>query len=265
MKRLFLSWHAPSTRQWYPVGRLSADGRAFEFVYTRGALQARAESGFQPLPAFPELESTYRSAELFPLFANRLLPPSRPEYADFVGWMSVPRDEADPLDVLGRSGGHRATDRFEVFPEPRQDADGYYRLHFFVHGLSHFPITSRSRAATLQPGERLLLMHDFQNEHDPRALMLRTAESAPGDLHMVGFCPRYLTEDVFAARQAAEPPEVTVTRTNPPPAPVQFRLLCQVRYRGADGYRPFSGEPYKPIARTGTSLEEQSLGMKKAG
>ena len=37
-----------------------------------------------------DLHGVYESAVLFPLFANRLLSKTRPEYRDFLAWLDVP-------------------------------------------------------------------------------------------------------------------------------------------------------------------------------
>ena len=254
MNRLFLAWRDPHSRSWYPVGRLDVVGGVFQFVYLKGALQARDEAGFCPFSSFPNLTAAYVSSELFPLFSNRLMPQTRPDYAEYAQWLSIAEHEDDPIALLGRSGGQRATDTLEVFPCPERDAQGHYHIHFFVHGLRHMPACSLQRTECLQPGERLLLMHDFQNAHDPRALMLRTDEQKPGDVHNVGFCPRYLVEDIFQLLTQRNLPltnavTVAVERVNPTPAPTQFRLLCSMTMRWPDGFTPFSTDLYLPIAQ----------------
>lgn len=250
MTTLFLAWRSPRTRSWYTVGRLTADG-LYRFVYTHGAEEAERAGSFAMLPDFPERDQVYESEELFPLFANRLLPRSRPDYPEWVEWLSLAEHEDDPVALLARSGGQRATDSFEVFPCPQQQADGTYHLHFFAHGLRHFPAASAERTARLQPGETLLLMHDFQNPADPRALMLRTAEQEPNDIHSVGFCPCYLLEDILdLLSQDSRTAQIAVERINPPPAPLQFRLLCSLTLRWPAGFQPFSGNVYQPIPQT---------------
>ncbi|MEJ7618801.1 MAG: HIRAN domain-containing protein [Pyrinomonadaceae bacterium] len=249
MKTLFLAWQDPTSRRWFTIGRLTFDEKVYRFVYTRGIQAAQIESNFQPLLAFPDLHVEYESEELFPLFSNRLLPRSRPDYAEFVQWLSVPEHENDPMALLARSGGQRVTDALEVFPCPEPDAHGEYHLHFFVHGLSHMPPASLERAERLQPGEPLLLLHDFQNPRDPRALMMRTSESLPQDMYLMGYCPRYLLNDIAeeVTRKNKNQVEITVERVNSPPAPVQLRILCRMRMRRADEFKPFSGAEYQPL------------------
>lgn len=140
------------------------------------------------------------------------------------------------------------TDTFEVFPCPERDEDGAYHIHFFVHGLRHLPQESIARISDLKDEGRLLLMHDFQNPYDPAALMLRTDDTFPGDRHIVGFCPRYLLADAFEVLQSCvEYPQVLVERINPAPAPLQFRLLCNMSACWPPDFRPCSSDAYQPI------------------
>lgn len=81
--------------------------------------------------------------------------------------------------------------------------------------------------------------------------MLRTAEQEPNDIHSVGFCPRYLLEDILdLLTQNPRSAQVAVERISPPPAPLQFRLLCSLTLRWPAGFQPFSGNAYQPIPQT---------------
>ena len=42
------------------------------------------------------LHEIYKSPDLFPLFANRLISRKRPEYKDFLRWLDLREDEAAP-------------------------------------------------------------------------------------------------------------------------------------------------------------------------
>lgn len=245
MKTLFLAWQAPTSRTWFPVGKLTHEGGLYHFSYLQGALEAKAKANFQPLWAFPEFSHTYSSAELFPLFANRLLRPSRPDYKNFVQWLNMPEQQDDPIALLARSGGKRKTDSFEVFPCPEQDSQGNYHIHFFAHGLRHLPEAIQQYVQCLQPGIPLYVTHDMQNPVDSRALILRTA-----DLHFVGYCPRYLTQDFFQLIcQFPEQVKITVERVNAPPTPLQFRLLCNLTATWREDFQPFSSPIYQPLRK----------------
>ena len=56
--------------RWEPVGRLEYDQGIYRFSYTRGA---QTLLGFSPLFGMEDLTGVYESAELFPIFKNRLL------------------------------------------------------------------------------------------------------------------------------------------------------------------------------------------------
>ncbi len=249
MKTLFLAWRDPQTRSWFPIGRLTLNDNKYEFVYTRGAHRASENCGLPPLPMFPAYDRIYESDELFPLFQNRAPSLGREDYFEFVEWLNLPRSEHDPLVVLARTGGRRATDTFEVFPCPQPADDGSYRVHFFVHGITHFGEESAKRIEQLRENERLFVMWDLQNGYDPNALALRTGDTFPGVRTLVGFCPRYLTHDWLHVLFECHA-EVKVERLNPQPAPLDFRLLCSLSGCWPDNFNPCSGEEFQPIVES---------------
>ena len=244
MKTLFLAWQDAGTRRWFPVGRLTHDGRIYQFRYTQGALMARHETGFQGLPSFPELGTVYESNALFPLFSDRV----QAEGESYAEWLALAEDENDPMALLTRGGLRKLGEKLEIFPSPEPDEHGRYHIHFFSHGLRHFPQASIERAESLEPGDPLLLVLDMQNPHDPRAIMLRTAETSPGDIHLLGYCPRYLLDDALVLMlQTHASPTVTVRRVNLPPAPIQYRLLVSMTMVWPRGFHPFMSRAYLPI------------------
>lgn len=247
MKYLFVSWRDPSQRDWHVVGRLAHGDGVFRFDYTHGARKALERGAFMPFHSFPDLEVTYESPKLFPFFANRIMPRGRPEYAEFVRWVSARGQEEDPIALLGASGGRRQTDSdtLQLFPLPERDSRGRYHLHFFMHGSSHMPEPSVQRILRLKPKDRLLIGKDLQNPHDQNALTLRTADEAPNDFYFVGFVPKYLAAELNSALRVDSDAQVRVVRVNPPPAPVQFRVMCCLAFRGTETL--FQSEDYQPI------------------
>lgn len=265
MTDLLLAWQDATTRAWFPIGRLARRGTRYQFGYTQGALDAQKAVGFQPLVSFPEFGAIYESDEIFPLFANRVPAPSRPDYDSFVECLNLAKDRDDPIALLARSGGRRRTDTLEVFPEPERDLEDRYHLHFFAHGLSHLPRCAVERAGRLQAGERLLLMHDFQNPRDPNGWMLRTAENAgPDDVHIVGYLPRYLVEELALLRESGAEPSVTVERMNPAPMPLQLRVLCSLTAPWPKGFQPFARPAYRLIVEGGRSAEAALAAAQRA-
>ncbi|MBU7581324.1 MAG: DNA-binding protein [Nostoc sp. TH1S01] len=243
MKILFLAWQDPKSRAWFPIGRLKFDGMQYHFVYTYGAKEAHENFGFQLLYSFPELNKVYASVELFPLFFNRVMRRSRPDYQNYVEWLNIPKGEDEPIAILARNGGHNVTDHFEVFPCPEPDENGLYHIHFFAHGLRHLPTCAIERINQLKTGELLYLANEFQNPYDSRALLLCT-----DDHHIVGYCPRYILDDVLQLKDKnPELVKVYVERVNPAPTPLQLRLLCNIIAEWPQDFHPYSSQEYQPI------------------
>jgi len=242
MSKLFIAWQNSDTREWRPVGRLTLHGKRYRFVYTKGAKKA---TGFVPFGRMHDLNTIYESAELFPLFANRVLPKNRPEYDQYLEWLNIPRGKDEPLALLSRTGGMRGTDSLMVFacPEP---LDGKYLVHFFCHGISHLPQESLRTIEELKIGTRLYLMLDIQNDFDPMAVALRTEQPTV----IVGYVPRYFTMDfrklVTGATQ--DTVDVSVEGINRE-APVQLRLLCKISADWPKQFRACSGTDFEPIVK----------------
>ncbi|MCW5557909.1 MAG: restriction endonuclease, partial [Verrucomicrobiae bacterium] len=101
----------PNHGEWSPIGRLEFEGGLYRFVYTRGARTAR---GFTPFSGMEDLDEIYESERLFPVFANRLLPESRPEYEAYLRWSGFDSaSQPDPIAVLAVTEGIRRTDMIE--------------------------------------------------------------------------------------------------------------------------------------------------------
>ncbi|HAX88987.1 MAG TPA: DNA-binding protein [Cyanobacteria bacterium UBA11370] len=241
-KTLFLAWQDPISRYWFSIGRLTFDGGIYQFVYTQGVKEAEEKCAFKPLSSFPRLDQVYSSIQLFPVFANRLMSPARPDYSNFIKWLNILNDQNDPMAILARSGGERETDTLAVFPCSEVDEQGQYHLYFFSHGLQHLPSSAIERINQFEHGEKLGLAHEFQNPYDSQALILNTS-----DHYIVGYCPRYLLAEVFELLRRNSKLEVRVERVNKPPTPLQFRLLCKMNVDVIDDFRPFSTRQYQPL------------------
>ncbi len=253
MKSVYLSWQDPKNRQWFPVGKLSYDDGVYKFVYTKGA---RLSSNFTPFGRMQDLTATYKSNELFPLFANRLISKKRPEYKSILEWLDLQEAEADPLALLARTEGIRVTDSLTVFPCPEPDAEGRYRFDFFSHGLRYRPVEAIKAVNNLKPGDRLYLMPDPQNRYDNYAIALRTDDPTT----IVGYCPRYITKD-FLELLKHDPDAVCVTvkRVNPN-APLQLRLLCSLVAKWPTNFKPCSDHLYEELSNEINPYNRKAIG-----
>jgi hypothetical protein len=253
---IYIAWQdSVRTRRWFVVGRLQrlSNEAPYEFVYTRGYEEAQRIANMQPILGFMDKNQRYLSDELFPLFQNRLMSPSREEYAahlERLGLTQVQNKPPEPLQVLARSWGRRATDSFEVFPAPlkQRTPDGSYSylIRFFLHGVRYVPAESQVRASRCQLNERLLLLADWQNEYDSNSMMLRTEK----DNHLLGWVPRYYCADIQGMRERQLPMDVRVERVNPESSPPWERVLCRLTAPWPEDFRAFAAPEYEPLADT---------------
>jgi len=232
--------------RWYPIGRLTFSDQRYHFVYLEGARDASEHAGFRPLIAFDDLHKSYESKALFPIFANRLPSPSREEFPGFIEWLSLAAEERDPMVLLARSAGRRETDTFEVFECPEPDAQGRYCVHAFIHGLRHRSPEAIERAKSLVTGETLQVSSNPENEYDSLAIKAHTADG----VHHLGYLPRYLSPDVHHV--GLDLVHASVVRINPPPAPMQFRVLVRLEAPWVSGFSPCSGPGFAPLAAPAT-------------
>jgi len=248
MKTLFLAWQAPEKslqpRSWYPVGRLDAevDRSAFRFGYTRGALKARDEAGFVPLFAFPDLQADYESNKLFPLFQNRVLSEKRPEFKEYLKWLDLDREPADPISILTVSGGERVTDNLEVFPKMETAEDGSFHLRFFLHGLRHLTQISIDRALKLVENDALRVSVELNNPVTRLAVTLMT-----DDYQMIGWTPRYLVEDLIQCMPRSPDLTARVARINSDSAPLNQRILIELTGKAPDGIQLMSTPDFQLV------------------
>ena len=267
-RALFVAWQEPESRRYHVVGRLTRGTvldypELYEFVYTRGALEA-ADGGFEPLLAFPSpatglnrFGGVFRSLALFPFFANRIMSPRRPDYEAYIASLGLTREEAaDPMTQLARSGGARATDPFELFPMPeiREESDGVcYEFLFFVHGFRHLTPEEQHRVLQLRVGDELCCHPEPENPVDPAAILVLTVDGV-----RAGWIPRYLAPDVGDLCEACDYVTAQVAQVNPSAATPQ-RLLCRLTTCVPVGAVPFVSEPFEPIPAEAARLGVQDL------
>jgi hypothetical protein len=242
MKALFVAWQDTPSRHWAPVGRLTHEDGVYQFVYTHGAEEML---NFRPFGRMQDLHKVYKSKELFPMFANRILAKNRPEYEDYLRWLGLSDAEYDALEELARTGGLRATDSLELFPCPEPTADKNYQVYFFCRGLRHLHTENQERARHLELGERLYLMQDLQNPYDGMALLLRTGDP----ITLVGYAPRYYSGEFTQVINATLPNQVKVTveQVNRD-APIQYRVLCRLVSPWPASFSPCAQDAFRVLA-----------------
>ena len=243
---LFVAWRSGEADEgrWGPVGRLEHTDGVYRFMYTQGA---RTLPGFVGFAGMDDLDQVYESESLFPLFSNRLLGRSRPEYEAFLRWGGFASGaNPDPIAILAVTEGRRQTDSLEVFPCPAPTSDGRLNHVFYLHGLRWLNHEGRSRVAELQVGDGLKLSPESGNVRHRDAVAVLTAETPDGI--KIGYVPRYLARDAGTLLRLADAVDfhVQVDRINHD-APLQQRVLCRIQAPWPEGFRPCIGVEFEPV------------------
>lgn len=236
---LIIVWRNVETRTWTPVGKLSYENNYYYFNYTNGA----KDDKFIPFGQMRDKKETYVSNVLFPIFYNRLLSKSRPEYEDFLNWLDIDKNNSNDILELSRSRGIRATDELQLFPMPEKDKDANYEVLFFAHGISHLAPEYVNRLSSLKSKDELLLLKDIQNKFDKDALMLRTQDDP---VELLGYCPAFFVKDFNKLMEINGNLEVKVTiqKVNHS-APSQLKLLCKLSTKWPDKFTAFDNNAFE--------------------
>lgn len=224
-REFMVVWRNPATREFMPVGDLQITHRSKQIVRCRFVYRsdARVAPEFKPFLAFPDLDGSYMTKrELFPFFANRVMSARRPDYVQYLEALGLDAEHADPVEILARSTGERATDTVHVVPEADVLPDGTERRLFLVSGVRHSD-SAEQRIAELRPGDELQLRREPENEANPRAILLDARAGEP-----VGWVPNYLLDYVHKHWESSHCISVFVERTNGPGVPWHLRLMCRM-------------------------------------
>lgn len=222
--RLIVTRRHPTDGVYRVIGyldQLSADcgGSPFyEFTYLGRVL---SDPQFVPIVGFRDLSRRYRSAKLFPSFADRVMSAKRPDRPQYLEALDLDTD-ADAWEILTASGGHREGDPIELISLPEYEpASGATSVHFLAHGVSHRGQEVSDHITTLRPNHTLKLELDTSNSYNPRALRI-----VDDSLH-VGFVPEPLLDYAHSVI-AAGPYELTVIRANAAETHPHLRLLLRL-------------------------------------
>ncbi len=244
-EKLYLAWQDPKNRNWWPVGMLTYDdNNTYRFFYTKGAKELTDMGIFEPFARMKKLDAVYKSGDLFPLFTNRILSDSRPEYKRHLDWLGSTVEGNKRLSILAMTEGIRGTDTLEVFRCPKENAKGEYEVVFLAHGLRYLTKSAINRLNNLHKVDQLYLIFDMQNAYDKTAMALRTDDP----VEIVGYCPRYLSPDFLALLKeyGTNNVKVSVERINAE-APLNLRLVCKIVSPWPVDNVPCSDEKYQPI------------------
>lgn len=224
--RLLVTVQESDTRKYRSIGFLDCSPSAYRFTYLSSAYDRH---GFRPLPGLGP-DRMVESAHLFPLFADRIMSPRRPDQPHMMTSLGLPANAA-PFEVLARSGGRRVGDLLELVEVPVPDQVGRIELTFLVHGVRYAGAEATAAIDRLKPGDQLRLVPDPGNPKDAQAIAVEQSVR-------LGFVPRPLT-DLARELMAGSDHRLTVERANDASAGFHMRLL--VTLTGTVQGVPFTG------------------------
>jgi hypothetical protein len=238
--RLFLAWQDQDTRRWHTIGQLTAMGDSYEFVFTKGVkyLRSLPSTLFKMKPG-----ERFRSANLMPLFKNKIPPSGRADFAKIAHWVGLEGGE-DEFTLLKRFGLIAGTDSLMVYPEPNVE-DGRYTVDFFVHGMRYMHDDVAKWCNSLSERDVLLPLLDVKNPVDPTAVALRGKEGTV----IVGYVPTFYANDLYRIlrhEDDAQDAKIRVRRINLD-APIQLRLLCRFTAQVGEGFRTLDTDDHQPL------------------
>lgn len=228
MKTIYLALQDSSSRSWFPVARVDhlnpteLGEEIYLLRYTRGVARFADFNGFGRML---NTKAAYFSHGLFPLLKNRVISRNRADFSAFARWVGRSESELGYFEELALTGGQRGTDSIELIPVPEPSAEGMYEASFFVHGVRYLSGRDQAEFSLLVPGDKLVLVPEFNNEVDRHALLLKRHGSA----HHVGYVPRYFSKDFSELLKSdSHNVEILVQKVNSD-APLAFRVLCSFR------------------------------------
>lgn len=231
-RNLLVLWQNPVERAYLVVGRLGYDGSEYTFGYTESSVAA-FQQGFRGLPGLRDPALRYVSDALFPVFAQRTLDPTRPDYAGYLDSLGLD-EQATPFEQIVHSGGHRAADTLQLIEQPRLEANRLAAT-FLLNGVRHVPrrplifhegsveVTGaeHERAlASLSPGCGLAYRHESGNEKNPEAIALTSLHGVP-----LGYVPNVFAGGIHDLIRRGSPIKFSVRAANGPDAPSHLRVV----------------------------------------
>lgn len=237
VRTLVVSWEHPTSRAIEPVALLGYHGTGYTFEYLPTVARV---VDFKPLLGFPELDVTYSSATLFPLFQQRVMDPKRPDYQRYVKELGID-GETTPWEQIYRSGGSREGDTLQLFPVPEYH-DGVWTTRFLVHGIRHLMakrvlVDGGERGgysqeeleellSSLSVGDLLEVIPEPANGYSGDALLVATRDRLP-----LGYVPHFLASHLGDPHRRGNL-TLRVDHVNPPSAGWHMRLTAALEVVG---------------------------------
>lgn len=239
---LLVLWQNPDTRAMIPVAVLSYDGSTYAFRYFEAASKLE---GFRPFLGFRDLEKTYRSDTLFPLFRERALDPARPDFQRYVESIDLDVESASPWEILVHSGGKSEGDTLQLTPFPI-DHDGEWQFRFMVAGVRYLreksvivggrelgmysPDEYEAILSSVRAGDRLIVENEDGNAYAESACVLLTEDDC-----VVGYLPDWISRLAAEFDFSTSDTRIVVEHSNGSEAGWHLRLLVRMDVAASTG------------------------------
>lgn len=160
------------SRRYARLGVLSARGDGWTFRYFS---EVERDPAVPRLPGFPDAAVVAESPYLFPLFAQRVISPRRPDRARILATLGLD-ETATAFEILARNGGRRQGDTIELIQMPTPHPGGGEVLEFLAHGVRYRSDQEQCAIDGLSIGDELLIVPEPSNLVDPGARLVTTRE-----------------------------------------------------------------------------------------
>ena len=225
-REFLVLWQSSTEPGYRCVGTLRRESSDYVFTYSA---EGRTNEAFHGFANFPDKSAEYRSPDLFPLFASRVMTARRDGYQDYLVALGLHDVSPDPFVVLGRTFGTSATDQIQVLPVPEVAEGGRLSFRFLVHGARHVDPLGEHLARVL-PGSALHLAQESDNASSTHAVLV--GDSMPLTRNSaLGYVPEVLAGLVTTLLDTNYVDHVEAEHVNHVGAvdvPAQLRLLVRV-------------------------------------
>ncbi|MBB5172436.1 HIRAN domain-containing protein [Texcoconibacillus texcoconensis] len=231
---LLVVWKNKKDSLSYHIGTLSYGSEKYTFEYThyQGGLRKVREAlrnGYHLHPAFPYLEKTYESADLFSAFDRRIPDESRIGYEDILIELGL-SNEADRMDLLSETRGQISADSYS-FEEPLRLEGNQLHSHFYVNGMRHQGLPS-NWTELVSVGDDVETELEEDNVYDPYAVKVKTNEGV-----QLGYVPSIYAQAVHALLKRNVPVHLKVKQIKSHLAPqwwLRVELNCRLDINESD-------------------------------
>jgi hypothetical protein len=210
---------------WTPVRKMIWDGEIYRTSYINGVRTAmESDLTWHTLFSLSPLDRIHVSHQVPSMYGRRMSLDRPLEMEWYAPYLGLSADNIDPIAHVARTGGYRASDRLDIFPEVQPDADGSYRFYFGLQEL-YLPDVYEYLTSSILVGD---------------AIVSKDGEAIHQGVE-IGYLPGYIRAH---CQSYPERVEIRVERVNPEAFYTSDKLLCMAR---CQGFVPFASQEYQPI------------------